>query len=275
MPRSALCAFRIRRLHGLAGQRERLRRREPLALLVGLRRLGLRLGLLREDLFLGCSVEEAQELILVDRLALDEDRREPVQLVHVLLEHLAGAGMRLFDHPADLGVDLARDLLRVVGLGGHLATEERQILVATEHARAELLAHPVAHDHLLRGMRDLLQVVRGSGGDLVEDELLGRAPAEDSGQLVHQGALRRQVPVLARQRDRVAERLAAADDRDLVDLGVLVGVVADHGVAHLVVRGDLALRLGEQPGLLLGPGDHAHDPFLELLLADRLPTAAR
>ena len=58
-------------------------------------------------------------------------------------------------------------------------------------------------------------------------------------------------------------------------LGVLVGVVADHRVAHLVVRRDLSLLLREQPRLLLGTGDHAHDPFLELLLADRLPAAAR
>ncbi len=58
-------------------------------------------------------------------------------------------------------------------------------------------------------------------------------------------------------------------------LGVLVGVVADERVAHLVVRGDLALLLGEEARLLLGAGDHAHDPFLELVLADRLLAAAR
>ena len=58
-------------------------------------------------------------------------------------------------------------------------------------------------------------------------------------------------------------------------LGVLVGVVTDERVAHLVVRRDLPLLLGEEARLLLGAGDHAHDPFLELLLADRLPAAAR
>ena len=52
-------------------------------------------------------------------------------------------------------------------------------------------------------------------------------------------------------------------------------VVADERVAHLVVGGDLALVLGEEPRLLLRAGDHAHDPFLELELADRLPAAAR
>ena len=58
----------------------------------------------------------------------------------------------------------------------------------------------------------------------------------------------------------------------------LVGAVdeaPDERVTHLVVRDHLALLLGEEPRLLLGAGDHAHDPFLELLLADHLVTAAR
>mgnify|MGYP003693790975 CR=1 FL=1 len=52
-------------------------------------------------------------------------------------------------------------------------------------------------------------------------------------------------------------------------------VVADERVAHLVVGRDLALLLGEQAGLLLRPGDHAHDPFLELVLLDHLLAVAR
>src|SRR5437868_2429267 len=50
--------------------------------------------------------------------------------------------------------------------------------------------------------------------------------------------------------------------------------MADQSVAELVVGGDLALLLGEQARLLLRPGDHAHDPFLELLLLDDLLAAA-
>ena len=42
-----------------------------------------------------------------------------------------------------------------------------------------------------------------------------------------------------------------------------------------MVRRDLALLLGEQAGLLLRPGDHAHDPFLELVLLDHLLAVAR
>ena len=51
--------------------------------------------------------------------------------------------------------------------------------------------------------------------------------------------------------------------------------VADERVAHLVVRGDPLLLLGEQAGLLLRPGDHPHDPFLQLVLLDHLLASAR
>ena len=57
-------------------------------------------------------------------------------------------------------------------------------------------------------------------------------------------------------------------------IGVLEEV-ADERVAQLVVRGDLPLLLREEARLLLRPGDHAHDPLLELLLLDHLLPAAR
>ena len=44
--------------------------------------------------------------------------------------------------------------------------------------------------------------------------------------------------------------------------------VADDRVADLVVGGDQALLLAHHPGLLLGAGDHAHDPLLELVHRD-------
>src|SRR6266496_365799 len=272
--RLTLRAFRRRRLHRRAGEREWawLRLRQTLRL-VG-RGLGLRLLVLVEDLLFGRAGEQALELILVDRFALDQDRRDLVQLSHVLLEHGDGELMRLLDHALDLVVDLAGDLLGVLRLVAHLTAEERHVVVAAEHAGAELVAHAVAHDRLLRDRRYLLEVVRGPGRHLVEDELLRSADAESHCQLLHQRGLRRQVAVFARQRDRVPKRLATADHGNLVHIVGVLEVMTDEGVAELVVSGDLPLLLGEQAGLLLGPGDHAHDPFLELLLLDHLLAAA-
>src|SRR5436305_1417460 len=106
----ALGAFRRRGLHGGAWERERprLRLRRALRLLARLVRLRL-LFLLGEDLFLGGAGEQPLELILVDRLALDQDRRDPVKVGHVRLEHRLREVVRFLDHALDLVVDLPRD----------------------------------------------------------------------------------------------------------------------------------------------------------------------
>ena len=55
-------------------------------------------------------------------------------------QHVLGDLVRRLDDAPDLVVDLARDLVGVVGLGGELAAEERLAVVVAEDARAELLA---------------------------------------------------------------------------------------------------------------------------------------
>src|SRR4051812_12002102 len=233
---------------------------------------GRRLG--AEDVLLRSALEERLELVLLDRLALDEDLGDGLEPVAVLLEDPAGAAVGVLDDAADLVVDLAGDLVGVVGLGGELAAEEGLRVVVAEDARAELLAHPEAHDHLLGRGGDLLEVVRRARGDLVEDDLLRGAATEGHGHRVGELGARGEELVLLRHRDRVAERLAAGHHRDLVDRVGVLEVVADDRVAHLVVRGDQALLLAHDPGLLLRARDHAHDPLLELELADLALAAA-
>jgi hypothetical protein len=82
----------------------------------------------------------------------------------------------VLDDAPDLVVDLPRDLLRVVGLLGELAAEERLVVAAAQGARPELVAHAEAHDHLLGRRGDLLEVVRRARGDLAEDDLLAARP---------------------------------------------------------------------------------------------------
>src|SRR5215470_19580868 len=130
----------IRALHGRARQWEGARTRAlALGLRLGLRLVRLRRCLVREDRDLVLAGEQALELILVDRLALDQDRRDLVELVHVLAQHRQRELVRLLDHAPDLVVDLARNLLGVVRLGAVVAAEERLVVTTTEHARAELL----------------------------------------------------------------------------------------------------------------------------------------
>src|SRR5688572_27608737 len=127
---------------------------------VGGRRVGA------EDLFLGLAGEQRLELLALDRLALEQQLGDVGERLAVLGEDVLGLLVGALDDAADLVVDLARDLVGVVGLGGELAPEERLPVVVAEYARAELLAHAEAHDHLLRRRRHLLEVVRRARGDL-------------------------------------------------------------------------------------------------------------
>src|SRR4051794_6121109 len=131
-----------------------------------------------EDVRFGLAVQELDELVALDRLAAQQDVRRVVELLAVALEEVARGLVRLLDDAADLAVDLTGDVGGVVGLRAELAAQEWLAVVVAEHARAELLAHAEAHHHLLRGGRDLLEVVRGAGGDLAEDDLLRGTAAE-------------------------------------------------------------------------------------------------
>src|SRR5262245_21367597 len=64
-----------------------------LALGLGLRGLGRLVGLRLvdpEDVLLGGAVEKLHELLRVDGLALEQDLRDPVELIAVLLEDALG-----------------------------------------------------------------------------------------------------------------------------------------------------------------------------------------
>src|SRR5208283_4757879 len=139
----------------------------------GLRQPWPRLLLDAEHLLLALAGEQRQELLLLDRLALDEDLGDLHQIAVVLGEDVPRALVRGLDDPADLVVDLARYLIGVVGLGRELAPEERLTVIVAEHARPELVAHSEPHDHLLGRRGHLLDVVGRAGRDLAEHELLG------------------------------------------------------------------------------------------------------
>src|SRR5213592_4686353 len=131
---------------GAAGEARARPRHGPRALaaglLLGLRwRLGRRRLLLRlaEDLLLGLPLEQLDELLGVDRLALEQDLRDPVHALAALGEEVLRGLVGLLDEAADLVVDLARDLVRVVGLRGELAAEEGLGAIVSEHPGAESL----------------------------------------------------------------------------------------------------------------------------------------
>ena len=141
--------------------------------------------------------------------------------------------------------------------------------------RAQLLAHAIARDHLAGQLGGALEVVARTSGDVVAEELLGRAAGEQHGNLVEHAIARLEEVVLLGHLHGVAKGLAAAHDRDLVHRVGVLEHVADKCMAALVERNDAALLLGDYTALALGAGDHALHGLLNLVLADLLLVPAR
>ena len=119
----------------------------------------------------------------------------------------------------------------------------------------------------------LLEVVRGAVRHPAEDELLGRAAGEHDLHHVDQLLLRVEVALLHGQVVRVPERVAAGDDRHLLDRQHVAHQVGHQRVTGLVVGEDPLLLLGDDPPLLEA-GDHPLHRGLEVGLADVLQLVA-
>src|SRR3954471_13338429 len=218
--------------------------------------------------------EDLGQLLLADGLLVEQAQHELVEDVAVLDEDLPRLVVAALDQGLDLLVDLLGDVFGVVALVAHVAAEEDLTLALPETDRAEGVAHAVLHDHRAGDLRCLLDVVRRAGGRLVEDELLGGAPAERVGEHVHHLAARLGVLVLLRQHEGVPEGAAARQDRHLVH-GVGVGQrVSDQRVTALVVRRDLLFLVTHRPGLAHRAGDDAVDRLLQHHRGDLLRIGA-
>src|SRR5713226_1985469 len=186
------------------------------------------------------GAEDARDLLAVEGLALEQRAGERVELLDVLPEDLPGAGGGVHHDALDLRVDEERGGFAVVLGPSHLAPEEDVLLVLAEGERAELVGHAPLADHLARHLGRLLEVVAGTRGLLLENDLLGAAPAQQDGDPVDQVLPRVVVLVVERQLLGEPERAAARDDRHLVHGVGARQEVGDERVARLVV-GDNAL----------------------------------
>ena len=176
--------------------------------------------------------------------------------------------MGLTHNALDLDVDAARRLLGVILVIGVVAAQEYLMLRLTKHLRSKLLAHAQARDHLARHLGRALQIVARARRDVVAHEFLGNATSQEHGKLVEHLVLGLEEVVLLRKLQRVAQRLAAADDRDLVNRIGMLQDVAHQGVTALVVGNRGALGLGHHATLALRTGNHALHRLLDLVHRD-------
>ena len=187
-------------------------------------------------------------------LALDQGLGQAFEFVAVLFEEAVGALVGLAEDRRDFLVDDLRGVLGVVAGLAHLAAQERVLLGGAEEDRADALAHAPLGDHHPGQPGGLLQVARGAGGQVVEDEPLGGAAAQRHGQVGLDLALVDPDPVLLGEELGDAQRPAAGDDRHLVDRVGGRGQPGDQGVADLVVGGQPLVLLGDDL-LALRPHD--------------------
>ena len=175
----------------------------------------------------------------------------------------------------DLDVDATGRLLGVILVVSVIATQEHLMLSLAKDLRSQLLAHAQARDHLAGHLGGALEVVGCTGRDVVAHEFLGHAAAQEYGELIEHLVFGLEEVVLGGQRERVAQRLAARDDRDLVHR---VGVLKDmphQGVTALVVGDGRALDVGHHAALALRACDHALHRLLDLVHRDLVLVAAR
>src|SRR6478672_13251155 len=117
--------------------------------------------------------EDRGQLLGVERLVLEQVEDEAVEDVAVVVDDVPRLVVRVLDERAHLRVDDAGDLLAVVALVAHVAAEEDLALALAELCGAGALAHAVLADHLAGHRGRLLDVVGGTGGGVVEHDLLG------------------------------------------------------------------------------------------------------
>ena len=146
------------------------------------------------------------DLVALDHLVAKQALGDLVEQVAVVGEQLLGAAVGLLGDRLDL---------LVARLAQRLGDRE---VVARDLVGADRRPHPVLVDHRARDRGHPAEVVGGAGGHPAEGDLLGDAAGEQHLHVVDQLLARLQVAVLLRQVERVAERLAAGDDRDLLHL---------------------------------------------------------
>src|SRR5918999_2668501 len=92
-------------------------------------------------------LQQPDQVLLLDRLPLDQRGGDLVELSPLALEDLQGLVVGLVDQPADLGVDLEGHLVGVVGVGGEVTAQEYLALALAQGERTEPVRHPVLGDH--------------------------------------------------------------------------------------------------------------------------------
>jgi len=173
----------------------------------------------------------------------------------VTVEDIEGRLVGAIDEAANLGIDLAGGLLRVVAVLGELAAKEDLLFLLAEGKRTELAHAPFA-DHLAGDFSGPLDVISGAGGHGLEEDFLGDAAPHHDRQLAFQIDAVVGVLVVNGQLHGDAQGHAARNDGDLVQRVSMGNLGGDQGVSALVIGRVFLFLIGKDHGAALGTHEH-------------------
>ena len=199
----------------------------------------------------------------MQRLLLEQFRREHVEHIPVLGQDRPGLVVRGLDQLAHLIVDVAGHLVAVVGLTSHGAAEERITVLGAVADRPEFGTHAVLGHHRPSDLGGLLDIGDRAGGRLPEHQLLGGPATHGKDQAGDHLRAGHQALVVLGHRHGVPTGATPGQDGHLINGFDVAHRPRRQGVAAFVVRGDLLLGLADDPALASRAADHPVDGLFQ------------
>src|SRR5207249_5681083 len=116
----------------------------------------------------------------------------------------------------DWSSDVCSSDLTIIPAGGDFAPEEDLLILLPKGQRAQVFTHPPFTHHLTREIGGALDVVAGTGRDLIKDQFFGDTTAHEDRQAVIQKLFGVAMPVIGRKLHCQTQRTTAWNDCDLV-----------------------------------------------------------
>src|ERR1700722_3074835 len=193
--------------------------------------------------------------VSVDHLALQQRLRDALEHFSVVPKERLRLVVTRVDDAAHFLVDLDRGIFRIIAMLVDLASQEDCFVFFPERERTELAHAPFAH-HVASDFRRALDVVARAGGDVTEENFLGRATAHQYCEHGLEIFARVRVLVVFRQLHGQAQRHTARNDRHFVNWIGARRHRRNQRVSSLVIRGVLFLFVRQDHRLTLDAHQH-------------------
>src|SRR5208282_1815912 len=117
----------------------------------------------------------------VENFAVEQRLGDAFECIAIGLEDAAGAAVSAGHDVAHFVVDFDGRVFGIVAMLRDFASEENRLFLLPESERAEAAHAPFA-DHLARDLSGAFDIVSGAGGEVIEENFLGGAPAHEHGE---------------------------------------------------------------------------------------------